>query len=401
MPKSANGVPIPSFISDDTDFDETPKATTESPTSDDAQSSGFFMARSLSPTKQRVRQQTVPTGIAFGDMASSSTGQRRLSTEQLPQTLLDRRMKRASRSPSPLGHARAHSAGTSSAPLPSAPFSGNQDKAKDNSRPLVVNGSSGKTANYNAPAFVPNQEFASPRPLGFENALQIQLPASNSPIATHPASAGAMAAVPMNAFQDYSPVVANGSGKPTTLPPADDTSFRERIASMHPYYPGSTGLPQDGKPHASGTNASATTGSKASASSRQRASARNTSDMAHLSPVYETRTPSPTTHRKNDSGSAHDMSLRPKHGGGSEAKKSPVADKHPASQDSQKGKNQKPNQTTQRSNPPRENGHVRGAKSESDGGWQKAGRKKKAPSGLNVSSHGEQPPKNESERKGG
>ncbi len=192
---------------------------------------------------------------------------------------------------------------------------------------------------------------------------------------------------------------------------------------MHPYYPGSTGLPQDGKPHASGTNASATTGSKASASSRQRASARNTSggliapldlaigdnrlnkasmvDMAHLSPVYETRTPSPTTHRKNDSGSAHDMSLRPKHGGGSEAKKSPVADKHPASQDSQKGKNQKPNQTTQRSNPPRENGHVRGAKSESDGGWQKAGRKKKAPSGLNVSSHGEQPPKNESERKGG
>ncbi|OAR01325.1 hypothetical protein LLEC1_05283 [Akanthomyces lecanii] len=423
MPKSANGVPIPSFISDDTDLDETPKATTESPTSDDAQSAGFFMARSLSPTKQRVRQQTAPTGIAFGDIASSSTAQRRLSTEQLPQTLLDRRMKRASRSPSPLGHGRAHSAGTSSAPLPSAPFSGNQGEDKDNSRPLVVNGSSGKTANYHAPAFVPNQEFAPPRPLGFANALQIQPPVSNVPIASHPASAGATGALPVNALQDYSPVVAKGSAKPTTLPPADDTSFRERIASMHPYYPGSTGLPQDGKFHTLGMNASATAGSKASASSRQRASARNTSsgliapldlatgdnrlnkasmaDMAHLSPVYETRTPSPTAHRKNDSGSAHDMSLRPKHGGGSEAKKSPVTDKHPASHDGPKGKNQKSNQAAQRSNPPRENGHVRGAKSESDGGWQKAGRKKKASSGLNVSSHGEQPPKNESERKGG
>lgn len=425
MSKNANGIPIPSFISDDTDFDETPKATTESPTSDDAQSSGFFpMARSLSPTKQRAGQQSVPAaGIAFGDMASTSTGQRRLSTEQLPQTLLDRRMRRASRSPSPLGHARAYSAGTSPAPLPSAPFSGNQDKDKDNSPPLVVNGSSGKAANYNAPAFVPNQEFAPPKGQGLGNALQIQPPANNIPIATHPASAGLMSTVTMNPFQEYSPVVANGSGKPSTLPPADDTSFRERIASMHPYYPGPTGLPQDGKLHPLGTNANAAAGSKAAASGRQRASARNTSsgliapldlaigdnrlkkasmvDINDLSPVYETRTPSPTMHRKNDSGSVHEMPLRPKYGGGIEGKKSPVSEKHPASQESQKGKNQKPNQPAQRSNPPRENGHVRGAKSESDGGWQKAGRKKKGPSGLNVSSHGEQPPKNESERKGG
>ncbi|KAJ3485656.1 hypothetical protein NLG97_g6767 [Lecanicillium saksenae] len=419
MSKSANGVPIPSFISDETDFDETPKATTESPTSDDAHSGGFFMARSLSPTKQRTRQQTVPAGIAFGDMNSTSTTQRRLSTEQLPQTLLDRRMRRASRSPSPLGHARAYSAGTSSAPLPSAPFSGNQDK--DNSRPLVVNGSSGKAANYSAPAFVPNQEFAPPNGLGFENALQIQPPATSVPIAPHPASAGLMGTVPMGMPVDYSPLVVNGTGKSSTLPPADDTSFRERIASMHPYYPGSAGLPQDGKLHAQGANMNAATGSKASG--RQRQPPRNNSsgliapldlaigdnrlnkasmaDMAHLSPVYETRTPSPTTHRKNDSGPMHEMPLRPKHGGTNEAKKSPVTDKPPANQDNQKAKNQKSNTPGQRSNPPRDNGHVRGAKSESDGGWQKAGRKKKAPSGLNVPSQNEQPPKNDLERKGG
>ncbi|OAA70345.1 PAP/25A-associated-like protein [Cordyceps fumosorosea ARSEF 2679] len=373
--KSANGVAIPSFISDDTDFDETPKATTESPTSDDAQSGGFFMARSVSPGKQRASQQTVPSGIAFGDMASAGTGPRRPSTDQLPQTLLDRRMRRASRSPSPLGHARAHSIGTSSAPLPSAPFPGNQDK--DNSRPLVVNGSGGKAANYNAPAFVPNQEFAPPIGLGFENALQIQPPAINLHLGTHPASAGLMGTVPMNLLQDFSPVV-NGSGRSSTLPPADDTSFRERIASMHPYYPGFASLPQDGD---------------------NRLNKAPMMDMAHLSPVYETRTPSPTMHRKSDSGAAHDMPLRPRHGGGTDAKKSPVTDKHPAGQESQKGKSLKPNPAAQRSNPPRENGHVRGAKSENDGGWQKAGRRKKAPSGLNVSS--EQPPKHESERKGG
>ncbi|TQV98068.1 PAP/25A associated domain family [Cordyceps javanica] len=422
--QSVNGVAIPSFISDDKDFDETPKATattTESPTSDDAQSGGFFMARSLSPTKQRASQQTVPSDIAFGDMASTSAGQRRLSTEQLPQTLLDRRMRRASRSPSPLGHARARSVGTSSTPLPSAPFSGSQDK--DHSRPLVVNGSSGKAANYNAPAFVPNQELAHPNGLGFEGALHIQPPVVGLPIAPHPASAGLMGTLPTNQPQDYSPVVMNGSGKSSNLPPADDTSFRERIASMHPYYPGLAGLPQDSRLPAPGANTNVTAGSKGPGSGRQRLASRNTSsgliapldlatgdnrlnkasmiDMAHLSPVYETRTPSPTMHRKNDSSSAHEISLRPKQGGGTESKKSPVAEKHSGGQDNQKGKNQKSNLPAQKSNPPRENGHVRGAKSESDGGWQKAGRRKKGPSGLNVSSHSEQPPKHDSERKGG
>ncbi|KAM3438141.1 hypothetical protein MY4824_003384 [Beauveria thailandica] len=423
---SPNGVPIPSFISDDTDFDETPKASTESPTSDDAQSGGFFMARSTSPTKRRPEQQTSQAGIAFGDLASTGTGQRRPSIEPLTQSLLDRRMRKASRSPSPLGHARAHSVDTStaplpSAPLPSAPFSGNQ--SKDNSRPLVVNGSSGKAANYNAPAFVPNQEIATPISLGFENALQIQPPVMTMPIAPHPASAGLMGTVNINPLQDFSSVVVNGSGKPPSLPPADDTSFRERIASMHPYYPGLAGLPQDGKLHAQGMNVSMTAGGKGSASGRQRLSSRNTSsgliapldlatgdnrlnkasmvDMAHLSPVYETRTPSPTMYRKNESGSVHGMPLRPKQGSGSEAKKSPATEKHGAGQDSQKGKNQKANAATQRSNPPRENGHVRCAKSESDGSWQKAGRRKKASGGLNASSHGEQPPKHESERKGG
>lgn len=423
MSKSANGVPIPSFISDDADFDETPKATTESPTSDDAQSGGFFMARSLSPTKQRTRQQTVPAGIAFGDMASTSTGQRRLSTEQLPQTLLDRRMRRASRSPSPLGHTRAYSAGTSSAPLPSAPFSANQDK--DSSRPLVVNGSSGKAANYNATPFVPSNEFVAPNGLGFENALQIQAPAHGLPIAQHPASAGLMGTLPTVVPQDYVPVVANGSSNHiSTLPPADDTSFRERIASMHPYYPGAAGLPQDGKLHAPGSAASSTNTTKQGSSARQRQPARNTSsgliapldlaigdsrlnkatmaDMAHLSPVYETRTPSPTAHRKNDA-SSNDIPLRPgqKHVNANDGKKSPVSDKNPGNQENQKGKNQKSNASSQRSNPPRENGHVRSAKSESDGGWQKAGRKKKAPGSLNPSNNSEHPPKNESERKGG
>lgn len=424
MAKSPNGAPIPSFMPDDADCDTTPKATTESPISDDAQSNGFFMARSLSPSKQRTKQQAVPAGLAFGDLSSTSASQRRLSTEQLPQTLLDRRMRRASRSPSPLGHARAYSVGTSSAPLPSAPFPGNQDK--DNSRPLVVNGSSGRAANYNPSTFVPNTELAPPNGLGFENALQIQAPLSAAPMLQHPVSAGLVGSMTTGVAQEYTPVVANGSAKPSMLPPADDTSFRERIALMHPYYPGSAGLPQDGKPHTSGTGVNGGGTLKSSPAGRQRQQSRNTSsgiiapldlamadnriskasmaDMAHLSPVYENRTPSPTTHRKNDSISGNPLTLRPaaKPAGGAEGKKSPVTDKTPANQDNQKGKHQKSNATSQRSNPPRENGHVRGVKSESDSGWQKAGgRKKKGASGLNVTSHNEQPPKNESERKGG
>jgi len=52
--------------------------------------------------------------------------------------------------------------------------------------------------------------------------------------------------------------------------------------------------------------------------------------------------------------------------------------------------------------PPRTNGHIRAAKSESDGGWQKAGKGKKRPANIATQQgQAEQPPKNDSERKGG
>ncbi|CAK7269543.1 hypothetical protein SEPCBS119000_003621 [Sporothrix epigloea] len=115
-------------------------------------------ASAISNTAINGRRNTPPqaastNGISsFGDISSSdSLSQRRLSTDQLPHHLIDRRMRRASRSPSPLGvahtgaHCRAQSVSgnktalTSSESLSSVP--GAQQAQETRRSPLVVNGS--------------------------------------------------------------------------------------------------------------------------------------------------------------------------------------------------------------------------------------------------------------------
>lgn len=429
-PRNANGVPIPSFMPDDADFDETPKAASESPESEVSSSLGLFQGRNPSPSGPALPlpppppPQGPPNGIAFGDLAaqsSASPGRRRLSTDQLPQTILDRRMKRASRSPSPLGHARAFSVGTSSAPLSSAPFPGSQNKGL--SRPLVVNGSGLKASAIPGQRQSPGTgSLASEDSLAstLDNALHINTGSYMASYGPEVSSAQQAALSPSSQpVVERAPVVVNGSTTPLIPPAADDASFRERIAMMNAYY-----IPQNVQQEV--PNGSTT---RLSSSARQRLMSRQPQnaviapldlaiddhrmnrpsgiESAHLSPVYETRTPSPSVFRKNDSAwlpAKLDRRYEGKAALTGNEKGIPQANERPAvSQESDKSqKMPKPAMQASKAAAPRANGHVRGAKSDSDGGWQKAGKgKKKAANADGQQGHAEHPPKNEFERKGG
>ncbi|PCD46336.1 hypothetical protein AU210_001743 [Fusarium oxysporum f. sp. radicis-cucumerinum] len=416
--RGVNGNPIPSFMSDDTEFDETPKAHTDSPQSEEGKYS-VYLSESPSPSKQ-PQPQAVTNGLGFGDVSGQSPGRRRLSTDQLPQTILDRRMKRTSRSPSPLGHARNFSSNASSAPLAQGPFPGGQNK--NLSRPLVVNGSSLKTSVTQSPRQPPSGtgSTTSDESTNLENPLQIH---GSNGVPNFPVDGPVMPqAVPeaaMNQQGAYNPVpvAANGSAAPMMAAApstADDPSFRDRIAMMSAHYMASPHIVQDPMVAAN---------SRLSPSTRQRLMSRQQNgmiapldlaiaenrinrppvgqDFAHLSPVYENRTPSPTVLRKDGPWKSEKQNS-PKTGRGEGPKSSQKTEER--AQEPQEGTKSQKNQKSgsQKVNGARENGHVRGARSETDGGWQKAGKgKKKGANNNGQQGNGEQPPKHESERKGG
>jgi DNA polymerase sigma len=424
--RGVNGNPIPSFMSDDTDFDETPKATTDSPQSEEGKYS-VYLSESPSPSKKPQQPVPATNGLAFGDLSSqgSSPGRRRLSTDQLPQTILDRRMKRTSRSPSPLGQARNITATASSAPLAQGPFPGTQNK--NLGRPLVVNGSSLKTSVTPSPRQAPSgTESSTEETPTFENPLQIH--AANG-MPSYPVDGSILPPVePQGAVNQQGafnqvpvvpvvPVVANGSTAPLMAAApstTDDPSFRDRIAMMSAYYMGTPHIVQD--PNVGNSRLSPSTRQRLMSRQNQNgviapldlAIAENRidrpvgQDFAHLSPVYETRTPSPTVLRKDGPWKSEKQNS-PKSGRGDGPKGGKSEDQSHNSQEGTKSqKNQKGN--SQKSNGNRENGHVRGARSESDNAWQKAGKGKKKGGNNNNNAqqgNGEQPPKHESERKGG
>lgn len=404
--KGSNGTHIPSFISDDMDFDETPKASADSPASEDNKSQSFFPPRSASPVKSNNTGVAASGNIAFGDITSHATNTSssgRPPVEQTSQATLDKRTRKSSRSPSPLGHSRAFSVGTASAsaPLPSAPFSGSQSRTMN--RPLVVNGSGLKPAvtseNSNVHTAEPFTSHEASLPM-MMNGLNIQ-----TPYFTQKSQAT------VNGSQDTvkPDVQAKGQrngNQPTPVsgprtgprPVTEDASFRDRIAMMNgPYYAAVAGQRHD----------SANGEKLAQVSTQQRLANRQQQggiiapldlagteskpkglDMAHLSPVLETRTPSPAKNRS----AVESFKLNGKKLG--DRRDETKTDGHQLPK-GQKGQTSgAPFSTT-----PRGNGHIRAAKSEGDGGWQKAGKGKKKSQVQPTLA--EQPPKYGSERKGG
>jgi hypothetical protein len=217
---------------------------------------------------------------------------------------------------------------------------------------------------------------------------------------------------------------------------AEDASFRERIALMNSFYLSNQLNQQE---------AQQTSTARLSPSARQRLMSRQMqngaiapldlavgdgrvskqagTEAAHLSPVYENRMPpSPSTTRKQEPVASPVASastpawLPSKPVAKVETGKAARAD---VSRDAQHGRDHRPVEQSETDKvqkaqkvfanaakpaPQRENGHVRGAKSEGDGGWQKAagkGKKKGNNMAATQASHAELAPKDESERKGG
>lgn len=155
---NANRVPINFFPDENTDSDvdgaaSKPVSDCHSSEEENGHYASYYSKGSSSPAKTSATNLSVD--IAFGDLGQSGGnvghGRRRLSTD-LPQTVLDKRMRRASsRSPSPLSHSRAFSVGTSTAPLPPGQFLpvAGARPVKENRSPLVVDGSVNKSSSPN------------------------------------------------------------------------------------------------------------------------------------------------------------------------------------------------------------------------------------------------------------
>lgn len=221
--RSANGVPIPSFISDEADFDETPKATSESSVSEDNKSQSFFHPRSSSPVKQA--KPTNASDIAFGDIASQNA----TFVDEMgrkPPTLAAV-VRQSSRSPSPRRRDTTQSTGIVSAPLPSVPFNGVQPQ--QSTRPLVVNGSGMKPvasaeSSYVAAAVRPVPDDAQLAYMA--NALHIH----NPTMGQEPRLKDTGASTELTVAAKTSPVMPRAVA-------SDEASFRDRIARMGgPYY---------------------------------------------------------------------------------------------------------------------------------------------------------------------
>ncbi|KAK1826906.1 Poly(A) RNA polymerase cid13 [Podospora conica] len=367
---------------------------TDSPPEDEG---GPFIAYYVNTSSSPVRKvnglsSAVPV---LGELSNGAHGRRRLSTDQLPQTILDRRIKRTSRSPSPLGHSRAFSVGTNSAPLASAPFQTN-GKLAPNQAPLVVSGSVSKPTPTPGSARYPAvHEFAVADDSNFDNPLHISQGQGFGTWSDPRAFYGTpVEPSPPPSLSDR-PVIVNGSSTGRSPIPAAA------------YGAGAAG-------EVVSNGVSALPGARPRAISRQQQSGVAPLDLAgdfrlapeHLSPVYENRTPSPAAARRLES---------------STVAQSPLAMSNKESRSEVPKAQQKPptaptkhekapalvSSDIKSANGHKESGHARGAKSQSDSvaAWQKPKTRKKgggdAKALINGFDSGEQLPKDGADRKGG
>jgi hypothetical protein len=411
----ANGVPIPNFIADENSESglETPTESLATTPPDEGSSREYvgYYVKSSAGGAQR-RDPTMPMAIpAFGDIQQS---RRRLSTDQLPQSILDR-LKRPSRSPSPLGHDRSYSTGASSAPLTAV--SSQQGVSSSNLRslnsqiPLVVNGS-------NVPAPISIQQWQASVSEVSTSEDQSMMSGSGSVDSIYSGTANdtshagdlpGQTAKPARPEQHVDPpAVADGSSSTQTEPV---TSFATvPVGNGTPFQlgspPGPTSTEQGSGPHRlspNGRNRSSRPSPAGGISPLDIGFSHienHRDEISHLSPVYETRTPSPTANRK------FDPSLDKK------AIRSPDAVKDQnlwVSKPGQKLSLANGNQIKQAPTDSKINGHSRASKSEGGGpgSWQKISKGKRKGPGLELKGlaqsgdHGEKLPSDSSERKGG
>ncbi|KAI0173835.1 hypothetical protein BJ166DRAFT_130065 [Pestalotiopsis sp. NC0098] len=352
-----------------------------------------------------------PNGLpAFGDLGSQGNGQasqgrRRLSSDQFPHSILDRINKRTSRSPSPLG---SRAIATSPNPNPLATASAPQATTA----PLVVNGSQPKPSAAVASYKPSTGENITPPDTLYENPLHI----NQQPIgeALYPDGAlGQAATGPNGEFLNASrPVVVNGSSPSQVascqavegIPMVQHGGSFGVATSMQP---GSSNSPPMQYPPAGFPRTFVPGQPQGPLMALDLATDRMADP--HLSPINEV-TPSPTANRKFDL-PANLPRTRPSLSHSGKESRLEYKPKQKASVEATASKTENASASTSKTNGhARENGHTRGAKSESDNsiahGWQQKiskGRKKTgdAKARGETSSQSELPPRNESERKGG
>ena len=451
---NANGIPIPSFVADEAEYDEgstTNNGPSDTPPSEDEAPMGYYLGDAPSPVRQATN---IANGIAFGDLQQPPKGRRRMSTD-LPQAVLDKRMKRVSRSPSPAGHSRAFSVGNPPAPL--------TNSSRNPSRPLGVGSSllNPEAPNSQRHGTRPTAEAQSSGELGG----QVGSHEHGTDNDQTPILSSATTERPPQSRPERPPIVVNGTNTPAastttpaaaaaasaTVPPPtaalpgtmggiEEPSFRDRImmgsyyAPPYFYQPELAPMPRHStrqrgmsRPH-NGVIAPLDLAvgeykaNKASGASGQM-------DLQNLSPVYEGKAPphSASTSRK-PSQSPRDDGGQPQATGpkaakakqdkrgdkasdlkqGSAASRQAHSKTHGPQKAGQAGGQNRTQPAGQESGTPKvpESRHARGDMANGDGGWQKAsgkhrkkgGDSKAQPNGVG---HVEKPPKHDSERKGG
>ena len=361
------------------------------------------------------RESVVPKIPTFGDLQAQH-GRRRLSTDHLPQSFFDR-LNRPSRSPSPLGHERSLSNGAYSAPLTAVSsqhgVSTHNPRSFGSQGPLVVNGS------ISTGISIPNwrrsvdESSASEDPSSdaafgsMESSSHLSL--AGSDLSHDQELAGQTTPTDARIERRVDPIVVNGSSSLTnesaptyTSPPVANGSSPHQLSTPN----GFGHDPINGPPRLSpntrnrlarqAQNGGMSPLDIGSGYGEGRENLRE--DVPHLSPVFETRTPSPTANRKFEP--ATDRKL----------KRSTSKDPERRSESSlplSKLESLNINQIKQRAGESKVNGHTRAVKSEGGpGSWQKISKGKRkgnleAKSSPNGQPQIEKQPMKDFERKGG
>ena len=360
------------------------------------------------------RQPLMPIQIpAYGESKPS----RRSSIDKLQQSVRDR-LQRSSRSPSPLGHDRSNSMNNyhvsqNSSNIRQSVSSNNLHALNNQQGPVVVNGSG-----LAAPISIPQWQASMYNNPAVEDPSLTSVSASMESLSRYSSDDREVTAE-QDAFQgrladvrQEMPMVVNGSN-PTMIDPVSPDPSPLPLYGVPQYPVGlQTGFTGNDTLNVEGSFSTSPNTWKRSARQLQNGvmspldislsqSELTREDLPFLSPVYETRTPSPSANRK------FDHVLEQKINGVPGKKANDTVKTSPTLQRSTLNTNQLQSKESAPAN--KANGHTRNAKSEggSSSSWQKAGgKKKKAGTSdnsaiTNGQSMSEKMPHKESERKGG
>jgi hypothetical protein len=378
---------------------------------------GYYVNGSV---PEPTRRSAVPP-LAIPAFGESNGVRRRPSTDQFPQQIFDR-IRRTSRSPSPMGH-RIPASGPHSAPLAAANSQqhsfGNTLRSPDDRGPLVVNGSNYMLDPQRNPSLSESSvsgESLAETVTGAEGLFYPDSHGESHSMIEHQLQSGLFP----NSYEQ-----PNGSRHQSSVAPSGTNSWQNNAGNQteipvsQPALQPALSIPISAP--AVSVTADANGSQRLSPTSRNRLARQQPQtngmtpldftglshtealrdDQPHLSPVYETRSPSPSASRKFNSAAENQG---PSNSPVARDTKPPIS--KPVLKQALANSTQKQSGQAQG----KSNGHTRGAKSESSttNTWQKASKnKRKGPTaeqkavgnGNHIQS--EKLPKNDSERKGG